>query len=188
MMPSARRRAPRSIFTRVTARWIARLPEVAFVTRLRPIRLPVEVARQLTLGLSQPNAVRRWPAHSHRACLAIAFFCSFPGRFAGLEIARARGAGKHAGKPQDAETSAEALLGMGLGLHDRVHKGDGGGADSGRFPPHPSRRPLGVSPVCARHVLGDCRVPTTRVRANMARHTSTLVQDLNRGVGDARLE
>jgi hypothetical protein len=51
MIPSARRRAPRSIFTRVTARWIARLPEVAFVTRLRPIRLPVEVARQLTLAL-----------------------------------------------------------------------------------------------------------------------------------------
>ena len=99
MMPSPRRRAPRSIFTRVTARWIARLPEVAFVTRLRPIRLPVEVARQLTLALvmAGPNAVRRWPAHSHRACLAIAFFCSFPGRFAGLEVVRARGAGKQQG-------------------------------------------------------------------------------------------
>ena len=30
-------------FTRVTARWIARPPEAAFVTRLRPVRLPVWV-------------------------------------------------------------------------------------------------------------------------------------------------
>jgi len=34
-------------FTRVTARWIARPPEAAFVTRLRPVRLPVQTARQL---------------------------------------------------------------------------------------------------------------------------------------------
>ena len=36
-----------SDFTRVTARWIARPPEAAFVTRLRPVRLPVQAARQL---------------------------------------------------------------------------------------------------------------------------------------------
>jgi hypothetical protein len=34
-------------FTHVTARWIARPPEAAFVTRLRPVRLPVQAARQL---------------------------------------------------------------------------------------------------------------------------------------------
>jgi hypothetical protein len=34
-------------FTCVTARWIARPPEAAFVTRLRPVRLPVQAARQL---------------------------------------------------------------------------------------------------------------------------------------------
>jgi hypothetical protein len=32
-------------FTRVTARWIARPPEAAFVTRHRPVRLPVQAAR-----------------------------------------------------------------------------------------------------------------------------------------------
>ena len=58
----------------------------------------------------------------------------------------------------------------------------------GDFPPHPGRRPLGVAPVRARHVLGDYRVPMPRVRADMARHTSALVQNLDRGVGDARLE
>ena len=93
-----------------------------------------------------------------------------------------------AGEPQDAETGAEALLGMGLGLHDRVDKGDRGGADLGCFPPHPGRRPLGLAPVRALHVLGDCRMPTSRLRAGMARQTDALVQDLDRGVGDARLE
>jgi hypothetical protein len=34
-------------FTRVTARWIAQPPKAAFVTRLRPARLPGQVARQL---------------------------------------------------------------------------------------------------------------------------------------------
>jgi hypothetical protein len=34
-------------FTRVTARWIARPPEAVFVTRLQPVRLPVQAARQL---------------------------------------------------------------------------------------------------------------------------------------------
>src|SRR3954453_5382097 len=34
-------------FTRVTARWIAQPPKAAFVTRLRPGRLPCQAARQL---------------------------------------------------------------------------------------------------------------------------------------------
>ncbi len=34
-------------FTRVTARWIAQPPKAAFVTRLRPVRLLVQAARQL---------------------------------------------------------------------------------------------------------------------------------------------
>src|SRR5208337_1758198 len=34
-------------FTRVTARWIARPPKAAFVTRLRSVQLLVQTARQL---------------------------------------------------------------------------------------------------------------------------------------------
>src|SRR4051794_18202906 len=34
-------------FTRVTARWIARPPKAAFVTRLQPSQLPDQTARQL---------------------------------------------------------------------------------------------------------------------------------------------
>src|SRR4051794_40576636 len=36
-----------SDFTHVTARWIAQPPKAAFVTRLRPDRLPDQAARQL---------------------------------------------------------------------------------------------------------------------------------------------
>ena len=50
------------------------------------------------------------------------------------------------------------------------------------------RRPLGVAPVRARHVLGNRCVPTARMRTGMARHTDAFVQDLDRGVGDACLE
>jgi hypothetical protein len=38
-------------FTRVTARWIARPPEAAFVTRLRPVQLPVQAAREASIDL-----------------------------------------------------------------------------------------------------------------------------------------
>jgi hypothetical protein len=91
-------------------------------------------------------------------------------------------------EPQDAETGTEALFGVRLCRHDRLDEGDGGGTDFGRFPSHPGRRPLGVAPVGARHVLGNRRVPAARMRPSMARHTSALMQDLDRGVGDARLE
>jgi hypothetical protein len=54
---------PRSLeacsgFTRV-ARWIARPPEAAFVTRLRPVRLPVQAARQLP---DQSTSLRAEPS------------------------------------------------------------------------------------------------------------------------------
>ena len=40
----------------------------------------------------------------------------------------------------------------------------------------------------ARHVLGDRCVPMPRMRTGMARHADALVQDLDRGVGDAGLD
>ncbi len=69
-------------FTRVTARWIARPPEAAFVTRLRPVQLPVQAARQLpdqstTLwaepssagdarlrGAPKRSSIRAWKPHT----------------------------------------------------------------------------------------------------------------------------
>src|SRR6266511_5917231 len=54
---------------------------------------------------------------------------------------------------QDAEAGAEALLGMRLGLHDRLDQRDRGRADLLGLPHHPGRRPLGVAAVRARNVL-----------------------------------
>ena len=57
-------------FTRVTARWIARPPEAAFVTRLRPVRLPVQAARQLpdqsTTLWAEPSSAGDTRLRAHR--------------------------------------------------------------------------------------------------------------------------
>ena len=63
-------------FTHVTARWIAQPPKAAFVTRLRPVRLPVQAARQLpdqstTLWVesSSTGVTRLWGALRNPAFL-----------------------------------------------------------------------------------------------------------------------
>src|SRR4249919_1857483 len=54
----------------------------------------------------------------------------------------------------DAQTRSEALLGMGLRLHDGLDHRDGRRTDLGGLPHHALRRPFGVAAVRARHVLG----------------------------------
>jgi hypothetical protein len=87
----------------------------------------------------------------------------------------------------DAETGTEALLGMRLGVHDRLEERYRGGTDLLGLTHHPGGSPFGVSPVRARHVFGDCGVAMPRMRADMAGDADALVQNLDRGVGDARL-
>ena len=77
---------------------------------------------------------------------------------------------------------------MRLGLHDRLDERDRGGTDLGGFSPHPARRPFCVAPMRAWHVFGDRRVAMSCVRASVARHSGALVQNLDRGVGDARFQ
>src|SRR5438552_9629935 len=91
-------------------------------------------------------------------------------------------------EPQNTETGAEALFGMRLGLHDRLDERDRGGTDLGGFSPHPARRPFCVAPMRAWHVFGDRRVAMSCVRASVACHSGALVQNLDRGVGDARFQ
>jgi hypothetical protein len=69
-------------------------------------------------------------------------------------------------EPQDAETGAEALLGMWLGLHDRFDERDRGGADFFGLTHHQRRCPFRVAAMRARHVLVDRCVPMPRVRAS----------------------
>ena len=58
----------------------------------------------------------------------------------------------------------------------------------GRLAHDPLRRPVGVTPVRTRHVLGRRRVPALDGRTHVARHPRALVEDLDGGVGDARLD
>ena len=88
----------------------------------------------------------------------------------------------------DAEARAEALLGMRLGLHDRLEQRDRRRADLGGLAHHPRRRPFRVAAMRARHVLGDRRVPVADGRERMARDPLALVEDLDRRAGDARLD
>jgi hypothetical protein len=61
-------------FTHVTARWIAQPPKAAFVTRLRPGRLPSQAARQLP---EQSTTLRVKSSSTGGACLRRAL--NFPG-------------------------------------------------------------------------------------------------------------
>ena len=70
---------------------------------------------------------------------------------------------------QDAQTRAEALLGMRLGLHDRLEQRDRRRADLGGLAHHALPASIRRSGGGARHVLGDRRVPVrTAERAWLA--------------------
>jgi len=81
-----------------------------------------------------------------------------------------------------------ALLGMGLGFHDRLDQGGGRRADLGGLPHQALRCPLGVTPMRARHVLRNRRVPMVQARPRMAGNPLALVEDLDGGVGEPRLD
>src|ERR1700730_18704298 len=70
---------------------------------------------------------------------------------------------------EDAKARAEALLGMGLCLHDRLEQRDRRRADLLGLAQHPCRRPFRVTPMARRHVLRDRRVLVRDARAQMAR-------------------
>ncbi len=59
-----------------------------------------------------------------------------------------------AGEPQDAEASAEALLGMGPAAQDDLDEGVGVGADGGSLALDAFVGPAGMATMSRRHVLG----------------------------------
>src|SRR5882757_6883606 len=84
-------------------------------------------------------------------------------------------------EPQDAESGAEALLGMWLGHHDGLNERDRGGTDLAGLTHHPSGRPFGVTPVRAWHVLRRRGVAMACVRTDMAGDAGALMQKLDCG-------
>src|ERR1700754_1626927 len=68
---------------------------------------------------------------------------------------------------QDAETGPEALFGMRLGMQDLLDQGGCGGPDHCRLTHQTCWRPVSVTPVRARHVLGDRSVSSTEWTAEV---------------------
>src|SRR4029077_18833286 len=63
---------------------------------------------------------------------------------------------------QDAEAGAEALLGVGLSLHDRLDERNRRWADPRCLADYPRGRPFRVTAMRARHVLRRSRVPVVQ--------------------------
>src|ERR1700680_2998148 len=61
------------------------------------------------------------------------------------------------------------------------------GADLLGFAQHACRRPFRVTPMARRHMLRDRRVLVREARTHVARNPLALVEDLDGGVGEARL-
>jgi hypothetical protein len=89
---------------------------------------------------------------------------------------------------QDAEARPEALFGMRLGVEDQLDQSGGGWTNPGRLAPQPGRRPIGITPVCARHVIGDGRVPMRLWAAHVRGDADAVMEYLNRAIGDACLD
>ena len=92
------------------------------------------------------------------------------------------------GQRQDTEAGAKALLGMRPGSDDSLEKGSGRGTDPLAGRDQPSRRPLAVAAMGARHVIGNCRVAAPVGRTGMARDPLTFVENLDRLVSDAHID
>jgi hypothetical protein len=80
-----------------------------------------------------------------------------------------------------------ALLGMRAGSDDRLEKGSGRGTNPLAGRDQPSRCPLAVAAMGARHVIGNRRVAAPVGRTGVARDPLTLVENLDRLVGETNL-
>jgi len=92
------------------------------------------------------------------------------------------------GQRQDAEAGAKALLGMRPGSDDSLEKGSGRGTNPLAGRDQPSRRPLAVAAMRARHVISNRRVAAPIGRTGMARDPLPLVEDLDRLASDADID
>ena len=81
---------------------------------------------------------------------------------------------------QDAEAGAVALLGMRPALQDQRGEHGGARADRRRVALDPLDRPVGITPVRARHVLGDRRVPAAPAAAQVHGDALALAEQLDR--------
>jgi hypothetical protein len=92
------------------------------------------------------------------------------------------------GQRQDTEAGPKALLGMGPCGDDSLEKGSGRRADLLAGGDQSARRPLAVTAMGARHVIGNRGVAAPVGRTGMARDPLALVENLDRFVSDAHID
>lgn len=85
-------------------------------------------------------------------------------------------------QPQDPKAGPEALLGMRPPGHHRDDQRLRGGPDAASVALQTLRRPLGVTPVCARHVFGLGTVPRAAIAPGVRRDALTAVEHLDRAL------
>jgi hypothetical protein len=81
---------------------------------------------------------------------------------------------------QDADTGPVALFGVRPAFEDQGHELGGTRADRRGVVVDALDRPLGIAPVCSRHMLGDRRVPAASAAAQVHSNPLALVRFLSR--------
>src|SRR6202050_4121073 len=152
----------------------------------------VEIALTADVAVAQGLVVRRLVEES--AIEAALEDRTDRGDGAGLDQDAASAGGVDArvvvapGQRKNAEAGAKALLGMRPCSNDGLEKRGGRGADLLAGRDQSSGRPLAVAAMGARHVIGNRGVASPVGRTGVARNPLSLVEDLDRLVGDADID
>ncbi len=93
-----------------------------------------------------------------------------------------------ASESHDADGGAEALPGTREAAQDDLDHGGGVGSDDGGLVRDVVMVPVCVTAMGRRHMIGRRGVPAARATEHMAGYTLALVEQLDRTLGDARLE
>src|SRR6202522_4505727 len=151
------------------------------------------VARPADVGMEDRGRVRRalWRGSPVELVVedgfdgAIGPGADLDGPFgSGLEARHAKGADK----PDDAETGAIALLGMGPAFENLLAERRGRRADLAGVFPDALDRPAGVAPMAGGHMLGNRRVLPVPARPDMDGDALAFVENLDAADGQARLD
>src|SRR5271167_1898306 len=95
---------------------------------------------------------------------------------------------KRADEPDDAETGAITLLGMGPSLQDLLAELRGGGADPAGVLPDLLDGPAGIAPVAGGHVFGNGGVFPVPARPDVDGDALAFVENLDAAGGQPRLD
>src|ERR1700738_2181012 len=152
----------------------------------------VVVARSADIGVEDRHAIDGRPLRSLAIELVVEDGAHRTvGQGADLDCPRGGGfeaiGAERPHQPHDAEASAEALFGMGPALQDQLAERGGSWADRSGLAANALDRPVGVSPMARRHVLGHGGVPMITAGAQMSGNPLAPQEDLDGSRGPPHL-